>query len=166
MLNNIKDYLPLLNAVIITDLLFIIFLTFGIIYSKVLKQWYDKYTILAFIADVLIIMIGLLITNKAYYYIFKEFSLIKFIILAVILQIIHDILFFILITIIPRGKNKMIDTFKDYAKEASYFAIIGDSLMIISACLIWYYLLNLDINTNIIILIVSLYIMPYLLYSY
>ena len=166
MLNNIKDYLPLLNAVIITDLLFIIFLTFGIIYSKVLKQWYDKYTILAFIADVLIIIIGLLITNKAYYYIFKEFSLIKFIILAVILQIIHDILFFILITIIPRGKNKMIDTFKDYAKEASYFAIIGDSLMIISACLIWYYLLNMDINTNIIILIVSLYIMPYLLYSY
>jgi hypothetical protein len=166
MLNNIKDYLPLLNAVIITDLLFIVFLTFGLINSKVLKLWYDKYTILAVIADVLIIMIGILITNKVYYYIFKDFSLIKFIILAVILQIIHDILFYILITIIPRGKNKMIDTFKDYAKEVSFFAIIGDSLMIISACLIFYYLLNLDINTNIIILIVSLYIMPYLLYSY
>jgi hypothetical protein len=166
MLNNIKDYLPLLNAVIITDLLFIVFLTFGLINSKVLKLWYDKYTILAVIADVLIIMIVILITNKVYYYIFKDFSLIKFIILAVILQIIHDILFYILITIIPRGKNKMIDTFKDYAKEVSFFAIIGDSLMIISACLIFYYLLNLDINTNIIILIVSLYIMPYLLYSY
>jgi hypothetical protein len=166
MLNNIKDYLPLLNAVIITDLLFIVFLTFGLINSKVLKLWYDKYTILAVIADVLIIMIVILITNKVYYYIFKDFSLIKFIILAVILQIIHDILFYILITIILRGKNKMIDTFKDYAKEVSFFAIIGDSLMIISACLIFYYLLNLDINTNIIILIVSLYIMPYLLYSY
>ena len=110
-------------------------------------------------------MIVLLITNKVYYYIFKEFSIINFIILALILQIIHDILFYVLITIIPRGKNRMIDTFKDYAKEISFYAIIGDSLMIISACLIFYYLINMDINTNIIILIVSLYIMPYILYN-
>jgi hypothetical protein len=165
MLNNIKDYLPLLNAVLITDLLFIIFLTIRLINSKILKSWYNKYTLSAVIADVLIIMIVLLITNKIYYYIFKEFSLIKFIILALILQIIHDILFYILITIIPRGKNQMIDTFKDYAKEVSYYAIIGDSLMMISACLICYYLINFDTNTNIIILILSLYIMPYLLYN-
>lgn len=165
MLNNIKDYLPLLNAIIITDLLFMIFLTLGIINSKVLKEWYAKYTISAVIADVLVIMIVLLITNKIYYYIFKEFSIIKFILLALLIQIIHDILFYILISIIPRGKNKMIDTFKDYAKEISYFAIIGDSLMIISACLICYYLINMNINTNIIILIVALYLMPYILYN-
>ena len=165
MLNNIKDYLPLLNAVIITDLLFMIFIALNLINSKVLKEWYNKYTLSAVIADVLIIMIVLLITNKVYYYIFKEFSIINFIILALILQIIHDILFYVLITIIPRGKNRMIDTFKDYAKEVSFYAIIGDSLMIISACLIFYYLINMDINTNIIILIVSLYIMPYILYN-
>ena len=165
MLNNIKDYIPLLNSVIITDLLFMIFIALGLINSKVLKDWYNKYTLSAVIADVLIIVIVLLITNKLYYYIFKEFSIIKFIILALILQIIHDILFYVLITIIPRGKNRMIDTFKDYAKEISFYAIIGDSLMIISACLIFYYLINMDINTNIIILIVSLYIMPYILYN-
>ena len=165
MLNNIKDYIPLLNSVIITDLLFMIFIALGLINSIVLKDWYNKYTLSAVIADVLIIVIVLLITNKLYYYIFKEFSIIKFIILALILQIIHDILFYVLITIIPRGKNRMIDTFKDYAKEISFYAIIGDSLMIISACLIFYYLINMDINTNIIILIVSLYIMPYILYN-
>ena len=165
MLNNIKDYLSLLNSVIITDLLFMIFIALGLINSKILKDWYNKYALSAVISDVLIIMIVLLITNKIYYYIFKEFSIIKFIILALILQIIHDILFYVLITIIPRGKNKMIDTFKDYAKEVSFYAIIGDSLMIISACLICYYLLNMDINTNIIILIVSLYIMQYILYN-
>ena len=165
MLNNIKDYIPLLNSVIITDLLFMIFIALGLINSKVLKDWYNKYTLSAVIADVLIIVIVLLITNKLYYYIFKELSIIKFIILALILQIIHDILFYVLITIIPRGKNRMIDTFKDYAKEISFYAIIGDSLMIISACLIFYYLINMDINTNIIILIVSLYIMPYILYN-
>jgi uncharacterized protein YacL len=165
MLNNIKDYLPLLNAVIITDLLFMIFIAFKLINSKVLKEWYEKYTLSAVIADVLIIMIGLLIANKLYYYIFKEFSLFKFIILALIIQIIHDILFYILITIIPKGKNRMIDTFKDYAKEVSFFAIIGDSLMIIFACILCYYLIKMDTNINIIILIVSLYIMSYMLYN-
>ena len=165
MLNNIKDYLPLLNAVLITDLIGIILLNTGIMKIRTLKEWYNKYTISAVIADVLIIMIVLLIANNIYHYIFKEFSIIKFIIIALIIQIIHDILFYLLITAIPRGTNQMIDTFKDYANEISYFAIIGDSIMIISACLICYYLINLEINTNIIILIISLYIMPYLLYN-
>ena len=162
---NINDYLPLLNAVIITDVFFMLLLNFGIINSKVLKEWYRSYNLSAVIADVLIIMIGILITKKIYNYIFKEFSLIKFIILALIIQIIHDILFYILITIIPKGSNRMIDTFKDYAKEVSYGAIIGDSLMIITACILFNYLEKMDTNTNIIILIVSLYILPYILYN-
>ena len=165
MITHIKDYLPLLNAVLITDLIGIILLNAGIMKIKTLKEWYKKYTISAVITDVLIIMIVLLIANKIYHYIFKEFSIIKFIILALIIQIIHDILFYLLITIIPKGVNEMIDTFKDYANEISYFAIIGDSIMIISACIISYYLINFDTNTNIIILIISLYVMPYLLYN-
>ena len=57
----------------------------------------------------------------------------------------------------------MIDTFKSYAKEISYKAIIGDSLMIISACLLFNYLQKMDTNTNIIILIISMYLLPYIL---
>jgi hypothetical protein len=135
----------------------------GVINSKVLKEWYRSYNLSAVIADVLIIMIVILITKKIYNYIFKEFSLNKFILLALIIQIIHDILFYILITIIPKGSNRMIDTFKDYAKEVSYGAIIGDSLMIITACILFNYFEKMDTNTNIIILIVSLYILPYIL---
>lgn len=160
---NINDYLPLLNAVIITDVFFMLLMNLGVINSKVLKEWYRSYNLSAVIADVLIIMIVILITKKIYNYIFKEFSLNKFIILALIIQIIHDILFYILITIIPKGSNRMIDTFKDYAKEVSYGAIIGDSLMIITACILFNYFEKMDTNTNIIILIVSLYILPYIL---
>ena len=80
-------------------------LNLGIINSKVLKDWYRIYNLSAVIADVLIIVIVLLFTKKIYYYIFKEYSLIKFIILALIIQIFHDILFYILITIIPKGWN-------------------------------------------------------------
>ena len=85
--------------------------------------------------------------------------------LAVILQIIHDILFYIFFINIPRGVNKMIDTFKDYANDVSYKAIFADSGMIIMSCLIASYLVNKNTNTNIIVLISSLYLLPYLLYN-
>jgi len=161
--NNINDYLPLLNAIIITDMIGILLSNTNIIKSTILKKWYSTYKLSAVIADVTIILIGLIITRALYYYIFKKFSIINFIILALIIQIIHDILFYIFITIIPRGKNEMIDTFKDYANEISYLAIIGDSIMIISACLIGYYLINKNTNTNIILLIILLYLLQYML---
>ena len=163
--NNVSDYLPLFTAVLITDLFVILLLNTGIIKSLVLNKWSSQYNLSAVIADVLIILIGLIITRAIYYYIFDEFSIIKFICVAVIVQIIHDILFYILFSNIPRGVNKMLDTFKDYANEVSYKAILADSGMIIMACLIASYLVNKTLNTNLIILIISVYLLPYLLYN-
>jgi len=163
--NKISDYLPLLNAVLITDLLGILLSNMNLIHSNQLKKWYREYNLSAVIADVSIILIVLIIARYLYNYIFKDFSIIKFIILAVSIQIIHDILFYILITIIPKGANRMIDTFKDYAIEISYKAIIADSVMIITSCLLAYYLVNKNMNTNIILLISLLYLAPYLLYK-
>ena len=163
--NNINDYLPLLNAVLITDLFVIFLLNTRIINSQVLRQWYSQYNLSAVIADVLIILIVLIITRAIYYYVFDSFSIVKFIILSVILQITHDILFYVFFSNIPRGVNKMIDTFKDYANEVSYKAILGDSGMMIMSCLIASYLGNKNTNTNIIVLISFLYLLPYLLYN-
>ena len=53
--NNINDYLPLFNAVLITDLFVIFLLNIMIIKSNVLRQWYLQYNLSAVIADVLII---------------------------------------------------------------------------------------------------------------
>jgi len=163
--NNINDYLPLFSAVLITDLFVILLLNVRIIKSQVLRQWYLQYNLSAVIADVLIILIGLIITRAIYYYVFKTFSLLKFIILAVVVQISHDILFYIFFSNIPRGVNKMIDTFKDYANEVSYKAILADSGMMIMSCLIASYLSNKNTNINIIVLISFLYLLPYLLYN-
>jgi hypothetical protein len=91
--SNTLDYLPLLNGVIITDLFVILCLNMRYIKSSVLREWYEKYNLSAVIADVLIILIGLIIVRAIYYYIFDTFSIIKFIILAVIVQVTHDILF-------------------------------------------------------------------------
>jgi hypothetical protein len=163
--NNTNDYLPLFNAVLITDLFVIFLLNTRVIKSQVLRQWYSQYNLSAVIADVLIILIGIIITRAIYYYIFDSFSIINFIAIAVIIQIIHDILFYVFFSNIPRGVNKMIDTFKDYANDVSYKAILADSGMMIMSCLIAYYLVNKNTNTNIIVLISFLYLLPYLLYN-
>ena len=163
--NNINDYLPLFNAVLITDLFVILLLNTNVFKSRVLVEWYSQYNLSAVIADVLIILIGLIITRALYYYVFDSFSIVKFIILAVIVQITHDILFYVFFTNIPRGINKMLDTFKDYANEVSYKAILADSGMMIMSCLIASYLVNKNTNTNFIVLISFLYLLPYLLYN-
>ena len=89
--SNTSDYLPLLNAVLITDLLVILLLNTKVIESHVLRKWYSQYNLSAVIADVFIILIVLIITRGIYYYVFGNFSLLKFTLLAVVLQIIHDI---------------------------------------------------------------------------
>ena len=163
--NNINDYLPLFNSVLITDLFVILLLNTSVIKSHVLRKWYSQYNLSAVIADVLIILIGLIITRAIYYYVFDSFSIVKFIILAVIVQIIHDLLFYIIFSNIPRGVNKMLDTFKNYANEVSFKAILADSSMMIMSWLIASYLVNKSTNTNIIVLISFLYLLPYLLYN-
>ena len=163
--NNTNDYLPLFNAVLITDLFVILLLNLKVIKSKVLRQWYSKYNLSAVIADVLIILIMLIIARAIYYYIFDTFSILNFIILAVMLQISHDVLFYYFFSNVPRGVNKMLDTFKDYANDVSFYAILSDSGMMIMSSLIAYYLVNKSTNTNIIVLISFLYLLPYLLYN-
>ena len=139
---------------------------FGAIKSKVLVEWYRKYNLSAVIADVLIIVIGIIMTRFAYPYVFGEkFSLIKFIGLAVAIQIVHDMLFYYMFKLVPRGSNMMLDTFKDYANEVGFKAVLSDSLMMILACLLSSYFVSLNLNTNIIILILSMYILPYAIYN-
>lgn len=160
-----NNYLAVLNAILIVDMIGIYLSNIDFIKSKNLKLWYYKYKLSAVIADVLIIFIGIVFTNYFYYKFFNKFSLIKFIILILIFQIIHDISFYFFIKNYKKNENEMIDTFKDYANEVSYFAIIGDSTMIIASCLIAYYLIKFTNNSNIIILVVLLYILQYLIYN-
>jgi hypothetical protein len=164
--DNLNDYLPLFNGVLITDLFVILLLNTNVIKSQVLRKWYSKYNLSAVIADVLIILIGLIITRAIYYYVFETFSLLKFTILAVLVQITHDILFYMFFRTMPRGVNQMVDTFKDYANEVSYRAIFADSGMMIMSCILASYLVNKNMNINIIVLISFLYLLPYLLYSF
>jgi len=162
---NTSDYLPLLNGVVFTDLVVIALLNSKVINSRVLRQWYTEYNLSAVIADVLIILIGLIIVRAIYYRVFTEFSLWKFILLALIVQFTHDMLFYAFFQSVPRGMNRMLDTFKDYAKEVSFKAVLADGGMMVLASLVASYLAGQSLNANIIVLVGLVYVLPYLLYN-
>ena len=68
--NNINDYLPILNGCVNADLV-ILFLVFnGVFKSFYLKKWYKKYQLNAVLADVLILVIGIILARFFYKYFF------------------------------------------------------------------------------------------------
>jgi len=161
--NNVNDYLPILNGCINADLL-IIFLVFHNVFKSVyLKKWYHKYQLSAVIADVLILVIGIIIARFLYKFLFSTFSLWKFTALAVCIQIIHDFLFYWFFKSVPYGYNEMLDFFKEYAKEVGAGAILGDSFMMIIACLFSSHFATYSLNYNIILLVISTYFIPYMI---
>jgi len=66
---------------------------------------------------------------------------------------------------IPRGTNQMLDVFRSYGEEVSYKAILADSGMMILSCVLASYFVSKSLNFNVIILILSIYIVPYLIYN-
>jgi uncharacterized protein YacL len=161
--NNVNDYLPILNGCLIADLIIIFLVFHNIFKSNYLKKWYHKYQLSAVTADVLILMIGIIIARFFYKYIFDSFNILKFTTLAVCIQIIHDFLFYWLFTSLPYGYNEMLDFFKEYAKEVGFGAIFGDSFMMILSCLLSSHFATYTLNDNIILLVVTLYFMPYVI---
>jgi len=161
--NNINDYLPILNGCINADLIIIFLVFHNIFKSNYLKKWYHKYQLSAVIADVLILVIGIILSRFFYKFFFSSFNIWKFTALAVCIQIIHDILFYFLFKSLPYGYNEMLDFFKEYAKEVGVGAILGDSFMMILSCLLSSHFATYNLNANIIILIVSIYFLPYMI---
>ncbi len=160
---NVNDYLPILNGSLNADLIIIFLLYHGIFKSKLLGKWYKKYQLSAVLADVLILVIGIILARFFYKYLFDSFNIWKFTGLAVVIQIIHDILFYLFFKSVPTGYNAMLDFFKEYAREVGVGAILGDSFMMIIACLLSSYFATYSLNGNLIILIVSLYFIPYMI---
>jgi hypothetical protein len=162
---NTSDYLSILNAALITDLIVMLRVVLGQIKAVSLKSWYNKYGICGVGADVLSLVIGVLIARFIYPYLFSTWSVFLFAGLAVLVQLTHDLLFAQLFNAIPRGQSQILDTFKDYAKELGAVILLADAAMIVSTVFIGSFLAGLSMNTNIVILIFFLYLVPYILYS-
>jgi hypothetical protein len=163
--NNISDYFPIITAAMITDMIVILLLKNKAFKSTTLEKWYSTYGFLAGLADVLSIVIVIIVTRFLYFKIFTTENLLYFIGLTVLVQLVHDVLFYLLFTSIPRGVSKIMDSFKDYSNENGAMILMADSLMMISTILLATYFTSFNVNINIILFIIVLYLIVYFIYS-
>ena len=163
--DNKFEYLPIITANIYADL-FIIFATFTRVYYKILtlEDWYKKYRLSAMIADILIGVLYILLGRYLVYTLKLNVGLTAFALLCVVIQVIFDFLFYLLFTLVPLGTNNMLDFFKGYAKEVGVNALFGDSVLVILAVVISGLLNARSFDTNIVFLILSIYLTPYFIY--
>ena len=166
--NKKFEYFPIFTSNLYADLL-IIFITFSQLLGnqkswKILSNWYKKYRLSAMIADILIGVIYLLIARYVVFITKIKPSLFQFGIIAVIIQIIFDFLFYLLFSFIPKGSNHMLDLFKEWAKFAKLDALWGDSILVIVGVILSSLLNKYSFNTNMFVLILGLYLVPYFIY--
>jgi len=164
-INNHYDLIYITTAVILVDLIVIIFAKKNKL-GKQINVWYDKFGMTAVLLDVSIIIIVLIITRYIFSIYNLRFSPEYFIIISLIVQLIHDMLLYkLLIEPTPKGVNKVIDVYKDYAVEGGAKILLADSAMVLGSGLIAMYLKNQEFETTTTILVVSLYVIPYLIYN-
>ena len=163
--NNKFEYIPILTANIYADL-FIIFVAFSKIYFNIksLEGWYKKYRLSAMIADILIGVLYMLLGRYVVYKSGVEIGLTSFAAICVFIQIVFDFLFYMFFSIIPKGSNNMLDFFKGYSKEAGTGALLGDSFLVLMAVILSALLNQASYDTNIVLLITSIYLTPYFIY--
>ena len=163
--DNIRDYLPILNGSIMADLIILYILYYTPYFnSKYLKQWYEKYRLSAVIADTTIGIIYLLIARYTANIVDFNFNLLTFTILAVIIQIVFDFLFYLFFSIVPTNSNHMLDLFKLWGKYAKLDALWGDSILIIVGVILSAYLNEFTFQDNIFIAFIMIYLVPYFIW--
>ena len=94
--------------------------------TKSLGTWYADFGLNAVAMDVLIIVLGIALAKL----LFPAATGLMLIGIAVAIQIVHDILFYLIILMVPPGQNRVMDLFKRYAAEGSWKIIVADSAMV------------------------------------
>ena len=161
--NNVNDFIPIISSIFVVEAI-IIFVIFKFLKSSKAKEWYNKFGLTAVLCDTLILLIGFIITRFLYNKVFSEFSIIKFIILFLIVQTVHDLLFYYLIVKpFPVGTNSVMDLFKEYGNEVGAGSYIGNSAMVILSSLLASLFVTNNVNTNIIVIVLCVYLYTYLI---
>lgn len=153
--------LALLVSVLLVEFLVIVSVNY-IQTGQAIYRWYKEFHAVAVISDVSSVLIGIMIAN----FFFPKVNIVTLGLLSILVQLIHDILFFLfVIQPLERGKNSIIDLMKDYASENSFGILIADSLIMLSSVL-FYSFLSKQSNDKLIFLLVSLvYSLTYIIYT-
>ena len=160
--NNTLDFIQIFTAVLIVDFIVILLVKKGRRLGKSINVWYDQLGMTAVMLDVFIIVIGIIITRYIFTYFQIPFNATYFILIALIVQLIHDVLLYLLV-IVPstKGTSTVLDIYKDYAKENGAYILLADSAMVLASCLIAMLLKQQDTHVSVSLMILVIYLIPY-----
>lgn len=164
----IQHPLHIILAVIIVDIIAMVFARNGMA-GRVINQWYDQFTFGAFVADISSICFGIFLSLFLFKNVFPKnaFTPVHFIVSVVVIQLLHDLLFSLVIRIYPSKRNRMMDLFRSYMNENSWKILLVDAMMMIGSVVLIYLLLKSDLSDITIygLLAFSLYFSQFLIYS-
>lgn len=155
------NIIALVVAVLWVDLIVIFISLYGV-FGKTIREWYAKFGPVAVLSDCLIIILGIMLASLIY----PTASTLELILLAVIIQLVHDLLFYILvIQKMPEGQNGIIDLFKKYADEGGYRILIADASMVTASILGQYYLETQSTEVTSFLGFLATYALSYIIYT-
>lgn len=128
----------ILVSVLVVDVI-VIFLVRYLpgIFGKPINDWYNRFGLSAVIADVLVIVLGIMIAQYVLQYTGTKATLPVLLALVVAIQLIHDLLFYVcVVQPIPEGHNEMIDVFKTYTAGGGAKILVADAAMIAGSVLL------------------------------
>lgn len=155
------DLLHISSAVVWIDFLVILLSKFYQM-TTALDVWYKQFGIVAVISDCLVIVLGILLAQ----FISPNASVTGLAVLSVVIQLIHDILFYVgVILPIPKGHNSMIDLFKKYSEEGGYKILLADSGMIAGTVFLADHLRSYTKDVVTFVGLLGVYALTYILYT-
>jgi len=159
---NLSNVPHILFGTLVVDLVTILIVKNSNVLGTVLKDWYDQFGLSAVLADVLIIVLGILMAQYIYTEFFPSYSPILFLLLVVLIQLVHDVLFHVgVIQMVPQGQNRIIDIFKRYADENSWKIIVGDAILMLGSTAVAAASLQLSPPLFVFLGILTVYAIPY-----
>jgi hypothetical protein len=164
--HDLNDWGFLVVAAIVIEVVVIAITRFFPVFSgKYLNLWYSRFKLSAVLLDILSVLIGFGIAR----YIYTEYIYPKndwnpwyFTGTALVVQILHDILFYIgVIRQVPESHNGLIDVFKKYAEAAGAKVILGDSAIMVGTSITSMLLKAAPFHAVIFLGLAGLYTLPY-----
>jgi hypothetical protein len=158
---NNHSITTLIVAAILVENVVLFLLYFNKNSGKTIRQWYNQFTIGAYVMDITSAIIGAFLATllTSSYYLQLLF--------VVLIGLIHDISFGLFLNSVNTKSSKVLEFFKSYAKEYGKKILFVDALILLSTLIVSNYLLkNLSNNSIIFLGITFLYFGLLMVYSF
>lgn len=164
--HDVADWGFLLVGAIVIEIIVVAITRFFPAFSgKYLNLWYSRFKLTAILMDVTSVMIGFGIAR----YIYTEYVYPKndwnpwyFTGLAIVVQVVHDVLFYIgVVRQVPEGQNGVVDLFKKYADAGGWRVVAGDSAIMVGTSISSMLLKAFPLHGVVFLGLAGAYMLPY-----